>query len=108
MSDQDSCGNCRFWHPSWRFKKHGRTGAEQTPTDLAQRSEPLQRKQSDRGLCRRYAPVPSALTTVWMETRMWDWCGDHERLRLCVEQPADTGLTARGEAPVPVPPLRSV
>lgn len=36
------------------------------------------RKQSDKGLCRRYAPQASALTTVWMETSNADWCGDHQ------------------------------
>jgi hypothetical protein len=38
------------------------------------------RKDSDKGLCRRYAPQASALTTVWMETRSADWCGDFERI----------------------------
>ncbi|NQV83718.1 MAG: hypothetical protein HQ494_07850 [Rhodospirillales bacterium] len=35
------------------------------------------RKDSAKGLCRRYAPQASALTTVWMETKSSDWCGDH-------------------------------
>jgi len=38
-------------------------------------------KASPKGLCRRYAPQASALTTVWMETNNADWCGDHERIK---------------------------
>ncbi|HJP53999.1 MAG: hypothetical protein QF511_08750 [Rhodospirillales bacterium] len=37
------------------------------------------RKVSEKGLCRRYAPQASALTTVWMETKSSDWCGDYAR-----------------------------
>ena len=36
------------------------------------------RKDSNKGLCRRYAPQASALTTVWMETKSSDWCGDFQ------------------------------
>ena len=38
------------------------------------------RKESLKGLCRRYAPHASALTTVWMETKSADWCGDYDRI----------------------------
>ena len=83
MADSDqaeSCQNCRFWYPSWKFKKQQRY--EAGAADAANpRMMSAFRKDSDKGLCRRYAPRASALTTVWMETRSFDWCGDYERVR---------------------------
>jgi len=86
MSDQDvvdSCQNCRFWHPSWKFKRqqHYESSAGSGLDQANPRAMSAFRKDSDKGLCRRYAPQASALTTVWMETRSADWCGDHERIK---------------------------
>ncbi|MDD9878123.1 MAG: hypothetical protein OXR84_11855 [Magnetovibrio sp.] len=79
MDDQDICQNCRFWDPLWKFKKEQRFHAGQS--DL-ERTNPRMtrglRKDSNKGLCRRYAPQASALTTVWMETKSSDWCGDFQ------------------------------
>ena len=71
MADEEvveSCNNCRFWNPSWKYKRqqHNESGAL--------------RKESAKGLCRRYAPPSSALTTVWSATMGTDWCGDYERI----------------------------
>lgn len=80
MSDEQTCENCRFWNAAWRFKKQigPDPHADTTPLDLPKAPAPLPRKKADRGQCRRYAPRASALTTVWMETRAWDWCGEFE------------------------------
>ena len=80
MNDQEICQNCRFWDPLWKFKKEQRFHGESSQLD---RSNPRitrgLRKDSNKGLCRRYAPQASALTTVWMETKNSDWCGDYQR-----------------------------
>lgn len=80
MTTPNTCESCRFWNPAWRFKKHGGSGApaDAAPLDLSRPHASAARKKSDRGQCRRYAPRASALTTIWMETRPWDWCGEHE------------------------------
>jgi len=84
MADQDqvdSCQNCRYWHPSWKFKKQQRYESAAGGIETANpRMMSAFRKDSDKGLCRRYAPQASALTTVWMETRSADWCGDFQRI----------------------------
>ncbi len=79
MHDQEICQTCRFWEPLWKFKKEQRYESEASAVD---RSNPRLtrgfRKDSNKGLCRRYAPQASALTSVWMETKNSDWCGDHQ------------------------------
>ena len=82
MSNEQTCETCRFWNPAWRFKKQVGPDphADVTPLDLPNRPTSIARKKAERGQCRRYAPRASALTTVWMETRGWDWCGDYEPL----------------------------
>ncbi len=84
MADEDvveSCKNCRFWNPSWKFKKQQHYDSAAAGMDAANpRMTGALRKESAKGLCRRYAPVASAFTTVWMETKGSDWCGDHERI----------------------------
>ncbi len=79
MTDSEDCGNCRFWQPAWKFKKKSVFDSRKTAVELpeAQPADHL-RKAAERGLCRRHAPRASALTTVWMETRSMDWCGEHE------------------------------
>ena len=85
MADEDvieSCQNCRYWHPSWKFKKQQQYDSAADNLDAANPRRTLGlRKDSLKGLCRRYAPQASALTTVWMETKSADWCGDYERIR---------------------------
>jgi hypothetical protein len=82
MRENEICGTCRFWCPAWRFRKPLR-GAEETPIDLPTQAPLVDslKKHSQRGQCRRYAPRASALTTVWMETRYTDWCGDYDSLQ---------------------------
>ena len=88
MVDQEACGNCRFWHPTWKFKKEQSYAQDNARLDVTNpRDTGGLRKRSNKGLCRRYAPQASALTTVWMETTNSDWCGDHERIR---QEPEDT------------------
>lgn len=79
MTDSEQCGNCRFWHPSWKFKKKSMFDTRKTAVEMpqAQVVDPVKRS-SERGLCRRHAPQASALTTVWMETRTTDWCGEYD------------------------------
>ncbi len=78
----DSCQNCVFWHPSWLFKKQQRHDTADAELDAANpRAIGALRKNSAKGLCRRYAPQASALTTVWMETKGADWCGDYKRVK---------------------------
>lgn len=85
MADEDvveSCQNCRFWNPSWKFKKQQsyESSAAELDADKPRLTSGL-RKGSVKGLCRRYAPKTSALTTVWMETKSSDWCGDYDRIK---------------------------
>jgi len=81
MSDDEFCQNCRFWDPKWKFKKEQRFEREPSATDLANpRMTTGLRKQSGKGLCRRYAPQASALTTAWTETESSDWCGDFQKM----------------------------
>lgn len=84
MADKDlvdSCQNCRFWDPSWKFKKQQKYESAAAGLDAANpRMTSALRKDSMKGLCRRYAPQASALTTVWMETKSADWCGDYKRI----------------------------
>lgn len=78
----ESCQNCKFWHPSWKFKKRQRYETASSELNAANpRATGTLRKSSAKGLCRRYAPTASALTTVWMETTNADWCGDYERIK---------------------------
>ncbi len=80
VTDAEACGSCRYWHPGWKFKSHQRYHPEENRLDLTNpRSTESMRKISEKGLCRRYAPQASALTTVWMETKSSDWCGDYTR-----------------------------
>lgn len=79
MKENQACGNCRFWHPVWKFKKKTRPDSIRTPVEIPEsRSFDSIKRHAERGLCRRYAPQASALTTVWMETRVGGWCGDYE------------------------------
>lgn len=88
MVDREACGNCRFWQPTWKFKKEQSYGHDKARLDLTNpRETGGLRKHSNKGLCRRYAPQASALTTVWMETGNSDWCGDHEPIR---QEPEDS------------------
>jgi hypothetical protein len=83
MSEAETCESCRFWAAAWRFKKHlgPDPNTDVTPLELPQgQGGGLMRKKAERGQCRRYAPRASALTTVWMDTRAWDWCGDYQPL----------------------------
>ncbi len=82
MADQEACMNCRFWNPNWKFKREQRYQQEGVALDQTnpRRTEGL-RAKSSKGLCRRYAPQASALTTVWMETKPDDWCGDYEKIQ---------------------------
>lgn len=78
----ESCQNCKFWQPSWKFKKRQRYETASAELNAANpRATGSLRKSSAKGLCRRYAPLASALTTVWMETANSDWCGDFERIK---------------------------
>lgn len=70
MHDGEICETCRFWNPAWRFKRQAEASLSDATGSVA--------KRTDRGQCRRYAPRASALTTAWMETRSWDWCGDYQ------------------------------
>jgi len=83
MAEEDvieACQNCRYWHPSWKFKKQQQYETQAKELDAANpRMTASLRKDSSKGLCRRYAPQASALTTVWMETKSADWCGDFKR-----------------------------
>ncbi len=77
----ESCQNCRFWNPSWKFKKQQKYEPSAGGLDAANpRMTSALRKDSMKGRCRRYAPHASALTTVWMETKSADWCGDYKRI----------------------------
>ena len=78
MKENEACNNCRFWHPAWRFKKGMLADNVRTPVEIPQQGI---KRRAERGLCRRYAPHASALTTVWMETKSVDWCGDYDRMR---------------------------
>jgi len=81
MNDAKFCQNCQYWDPKWKFKKEQRFGREPNATDIANpRMTTGLRKQSDKGLCRRYAPQASALTTNWTETESGDWCGDFQMI----------------------------
>lgn len=81
MADEiaaESCQTCRFWQPGWKFKKQQQYESGAAGLDAANpRMTNALRKDSAKGLCRRYAPQASALTTVWMETKSSDWCGDY-------------------------------
>ncbi len=81
MSEYETCQTCRYWDPTWKFKKNQRY-AQDSSLEISnpRRTEGL-RKQSAKGLCRRYAPQASALTTVWMETSGADWCGDYQNYK---------------------------
>lgn len=84
MSDEDvveSCQNCRYWHPSWKFKKQQRYSTAGDIGAANPRVMSAFRSNSQKGECRRHAPFASALTTVWMETRSSDWCGDYDRIK---------------------------
>ena len=81
MNQNLSCQSCRFWDPKWKFKKEQRYHQDTTAVEASnpRLTEGLRRK-SNKGLCRRYAPHTSALSSVWMETKSTDWCGDHQPL----------------------------
>ena len=82
MAEEEGCVNCRFWHPNWKFKASQRYATGDNTIDASNpRDTGSLRKRSTGGLCRRYAPQASALTTVWMETKAADWCGDYEQVR---------------------------
>jgi len=80
--EAEACQNCRFWMPSWLFKKQQRYASEAKTMDTANpRNTSGLRSSSAKGLCRRYAPQAGALTSVWMETKSEDWCGDYDRAK---------------------------
>jgi len=79
MDEQGYCQTCRFWDPLWKFKREQRFQKADPQLDISNpRSTSGLRKDSNKGLCRRYAPQASALTSVWMETKNSDWCGDYQ------------------------------
>ena len=79
MNQSLSCLSCRFWDPKWKFKAEQRFNQDTTAVEASNpRLMEGLRKQSNKGLCRRYAPQTSPLTSVWMETKSSDWCGDHQ------------------------------
>jgi len=79
MSETNFCQDCRFWDPRWKFRKERSYHQGNTTAEIENpRVTSGLRKKSDKGLCRRYAPQASALTTVWMETAASDWCGDFQ------------------------------
>ncbi len=78
--EAEACQNCRFWQPGWKFKKQQRFKTSAAALDAANpRNTSTLRGSSAKGLCRRYAPQASPLTSVWMETKSEDWCGDYSR-----------------------------
>ena len=60
MADEDvvdSCQNCRYWLPGWKFKQQQRYDSGAAELDAANpRATGRFRKSSPKGLCRRYAP----------------------------------------------------
>ena len=83
MEDQFTCDRCRLWQPirSVRGKKS------------------VQERRASRGMCRRYAPQPSAFTQQWPHTDKIDWCGEflprtNERRQLRKPEMADTAKRA--------------
>ena len=79
MDQQESCVDCRFWQPGWKFKREQKLIETQaTPGQNKSNHQHANLQNADIGLCRRYAPQASPLTTKWMETHAIDWCGDFE------------------------------
>jgi len=78
MESIDNCGNCRFWRPAWKLKHRtlGESALKQRFEDKTGEDGAI--RASERGQCRRHAPRASALTTIWMETKAADWCGEYE------------------------------
>lgn len=77
MSESEICKNCKYWDPQWKFRKEQKIDKDGSTLDFSNpRLTSNLRKKSPKGLCRRHAPNPSALTTVWMETNNADWCGE--------------------------------
>lgn len=77
--EAETCQNCRFWQPNWKFKKQSSLESKAASLDVAiPRNTSSLRSSTAKGLCRRYAPQTSSLTTVWMETKSEDWCGDYD------------------------------
>lgn len=78
METIENCGNCRFWRPAWKLKHRslGESALKQRFEKKADEDGAV--RASERGQCRRYAPRASALTTIWMETKASDWCGEYE------------------------------
>lgn len=60
MEDQFTCDRCRLWQPIWSVRG----------------KKSVQERRSARGMCRRYAPQPSAFTQQWPHTDRNDWCGE--------------------------------
>ena len=78
MRETDNCGTCRYWRPAWKLKHKSSVESAAMSGIHDKRGPDGGIRTAERGLCCRHAPRPSALTTVWMETKAGDWCGDHE------------------------------
>ncbi len=78
MRKVENCGNCRFWRPAWKLRHKSVTESAAFLGLGDKRGLDGRIRTSERGSCSRYAPHASALTTVWMETKAADWCGDYE------------------------------
>ena len=60
MSENETCGSCRFWLSIWKLKSGDSD------------------KKSSRGTCHRHAPQSSALSQSWPVTQADEWCGEYE------------------------------
>ena len=62
VEQAEGCQTCRFWLPSWKFKKQQRFATSTAALDAANpRNTSTLRSSSAKGLCRRYAPQASPL-----------------------------------------------
>ncbi len=68
-----NCISCIYWSPSI---KSGIAEVIQSKLPGKAVLSTEGRDRAVRGQCRRHAPTPSAITTVWMTTKPRDWCGD--------------------------------
>lgn len=77
--EPEFCRNCRFWRPPWKLRHKSSRLSSAFSGIHDKRGPDGQIRAQEKGLCCRYAPQASALTSVWMETKAIDWCGDYER-----------------------------